>query len=268
MRVGASGSISPATSAKWISPSVPARKAIKRNSPNSVGSRHSPARSTVFSLSIRYSMRSAMVPSLSPWVWAKRSRSGRRAIVPSSLRISTTTAAARRARSQPASVWPARVSTPPGSDISGKTWPGWTKSEGFAPGRTAARIVVARSTAEMPVVIPPAASMETVNWVRCASRLSPTISFRPMASQRSRVIGRQIRPRPYRAMKLIASGVACAAGMTRSPSFSRSSSSTSTTMFPFLNSAMSSLVGSNDMSREPFARLPPCGVHGRARRAL
>ena len=43
-----------------------------------------------------------MVPSLSPWVWAKRSRSGRRAIVPSSLRISTTTAAgsspARRAR--------------------------------------------------------------------------------------------------------------------------------------------------------------------------
>ena len=60
----------------------------------------------------------------------------RRAIVPSSLRISTMTAAgsspASRARSQPASVCPARVSTPPGCAISGKMWPGWRRSSGRA----------------------------------------------------------------------------------------------------------------------------------------
>ena len=44
--------------------SVRARKATSRNSPNSVGSRHSPTRSTVFSLSIRYLIRSAMVAEL------------------------------------------------------------------------------------------------------------------------------------------------------------------------------------------------------------
>ena len=48
--------------------------------------------------------------------------------VPSSRMISHSTAAgvrpARRARSQQASVCPARTSTPPGCAISGKTWPG------------------------------------------------------------------------------------------------------------------------------------------------
>ena len=39
---------------------------------------------------------------------------------------------ARRARSQPASVCPARVSTPPGCAISGKMWPGWRRSLGCA----------------------------------------------------------------------------------------------------------------------------------------
>ena len=42
-------------------------------------------------------------------------------------------------------------------------------------------------------------------------------------------------PRPCLAMKLMASGVAICAGMTRSPSFSRSSASTSTTMRPLLH---------------------------------
>ena len=59
-----------------------------------------------------------MLPIFRPCCFANASSWGRRAIVPSSLRISTITAAgsspARRARSQPASVWPARVSTPPG----------------------------------------------------------------------------------------------------------------------------------------------------------
>src|SRR5512143_3212288 len=44
-------------------------------------------------------------------------------------------------------------------------------------------------------------------------------------------------------MKLIASGVTASAAINRSPSFSRSSSSTSTTIFPALNSAMISVIG-------------------------
>jgi hypothetical protein len=90
-------------------------------------------------------------------------------MAPSSRRISTMTAAASRpasrARSQPASVCPARVSTPPGWAISGNTWPGCTKSPGLASGATAVRIVSARSAAEMPVVTPRAASIETVKLV-------------------------------------------------------------------------------------------------------
>ena len=61
-------------------------------------------------------------------------RSGTRAIVPSSFMISQTTPAgvrpASRARSTAASVWPIRSSTPPGFARSGKTWPGWTRSCG------------------------------------------------------------------------------------------------------------------------------------------
>ena len=72
---------------------------------------------------------------------------------------------ASRARSHAASVWPARVSTPPGCAASGKMWPGCTRSSSVAPRlRTAARIVCARSYAEMPVVTPSAASIETVKF--------------------------------------------------------------------------------------------------------
>src|SRR5688572_21899513 len=45
-------------------------------------------------------------------------------------------------------------------------------------------------------------------------------------------MARQIRPRPCRAMKLMASGVTMSAAMVRSPSFSRSSSSTTMTIRP------------------------------------
>ena len=53
---------------------------------------------------------------------------------------------------------------------------------------------------------------------------SETIKGIPSASSRLPVIGRQISPRPWVAMKLMALGVAIWAGMMRSPSFSRSSS--------------------------------------------
>src|SRR5262245_44814699 len=53
---------------------------------------------------------------------------------------------------------------------------------------------------------------------------------------------RQTMPQPLRIMKLMASGDAFCAGMTRSPSFSRCSSSTSTTMRPAVISASASSI--------------------------
>ena len=53
-------------------------------------------------------------------------------------------------------------------------------------------------------------------------------------------MGTQIRPRPSVAMKLIASGVTISAAIARSPSFSRSSSSTMMTMRPALISSTAS----------------------------
>ena len=52
---------------------------------------------------------------------------------------------ASRARSHPASVCPARVSTPPGCAMIGKMCPGCRKSSGLALGATAVRTVCARS---------------------------------------------------------------------------------------------------------------------------
>ena len=90
-------------------------------------------------------------------------------MVPSSFMISQITAAgeqpAMAARSQPASVWPARISTPPSTACSGKMWPGCTRSAGWALRATAACTVRARSAAEMPVVTPSAASIDTVKAV-------------------------------------------------------------------------------------------------------
>src|SRR5207245_599587 len=69
------------------------------------------------------------------------------------------------------------------------------------------------------------------------------MSGRWSSSQRCSVKGRQIRPRACLAMKLMASGVTLSAAMARSPSFSRSSSSTRTTMRPWrMSSTASSTV--------------------------
>jgi hypothetical protein len=83
--------------------------------------------------------------------------------------------------------------------------------------------VRARSAAEMPVVTPSRASIDVVKAVSWREELFVDISGRPSCVDPRRVIDRQIRPRPWVAMKLIASGVAHCAGITRSPSFSRSS---------------------------------------------
>ena len=77
-------------------------------------------------------------------------------------------------------------------------WPGWTRSLGARVLRTAACTVRARSAAEMPVVTPVAASIETVNAVPCWAPFLAVIGGSCSRSQRSRVSVRQIRPRPKR----------------------------------------------------------------------
>src|SRR2546421_3857134 len=103
--------------------------------------------------------------------------------------------------------------------------------------------VRARSCAEMPVLMPSAASIETVKLVPWRERFCSTIGLRPRRLACSSVIGMQIRPRPCLARKLIFSGVTNSAAKTRSPSFSRSSSSTRITMSPARIAAMISAIG-------------------------
>ncbi len=198
------------------------------------------------------------MPILRPCACANVRRSGSRAIVPSSFMISQRTAdalsPASRIRSQHASVWPARTSTPPSWAISGKTWPGCTMSSGAASGRAATCTVRARSAAEMPVVMPSAASIDTVKLVPWTERLLAVIGGSRRRSACAAVIGMQISPRPCFARKLIFSGVTKSAANTRSPSFSRFSSSTRITIRPALRSAMISVVGLKVMAAECGAK--------------
>ena len=114
----------PLTSARcspWLGLSL---KACAVNSPKAVLSVRLPIFSISDSLRLRCSIRAAIVPILSLCSAAKSSRSGRRAMVPSSFMISQITAAGEQpampAKSQPASVWPARISTPPSTACKGK----------------------------------------------------------------------------------------------------------------------------------------------------
>ena len=110
-------------------------------------------------------------------------------------------------------------------------------------------MVCARSAAEMPVETPSRASIETVNAVSYRVRFWSVIIVRPSSSQRSGVSDRQIRPRAWVAMKLIAAGVMHSAAITRSPSFSRSGESTTTTIRPArISSTASSTVANGELS--------------------
>src|SRR5579864_484985 len=78
-------------------------------------------------------------------------------------------------------------------------------------------------------------------------------------SSRSSVSVRQIRPRPCFAMKLMASGVTFSAASIRSPSFSRSSSSTMTIMRPERTSSIAvgtSVNGGSDLMEELYQPSP------------
>ncbi|MNF98197.1 hypothetical protein D3C84_810510 [compost metagenome] len=90
------------------------------------------------------------------------------------------------------------------------------------------------------MVTPVAASMDTVNLVPKPEPLRGAINGSLSSSQRSRLIGMQIRPRACLAMKLMCSGLQHSAAMIRSPSFSRSSSSMRMTILPWRMSSTSS----------------------------
>src|SRR5262245_644530 len=110
-------------------------------------------------------------------------------------------------------------------------------------------MVWARSNAEIPVDTLRRASIETQKAVPYGDVLlwSDTINGMFNSSNRWPVIGRQIRPRPWVAMKLTASGVTFSAAIIRSPSFSRSSSSTMLTMRPSFSSVMASSIVTNSI---------------------
>src|SRR5271165_5212617 len=93
-------------------------------------------------------------------------------------------------------------------------------------------MVRARSYAEIPVVTPWRASIASQKAVPYCEVFSAVMGPMRRCSRRSSVMARQTRPRPYLAMKLMASGVTFSAARVRSPSFSRSSSSTTTIIRP------------------------------------
>ena len=170
---------------------------------------------------------------------------GRRAIVPSSLMISIRAAAgykpANRVKSTAASVCPARRSTPRERARSGLTCPGRPKSEGFVFGSASAKMVCARSYMETPVVQPPPnLSTVIVKGVPNREVLLATCISNSSSWQRSSVIGAQSTPLPLVSMKLTFSGVIFSAAMMKSPSFSRSSSSTTIRNLPSRKSSIAS----------------------------
>ena len=115
--------------------------------------------------------------------------------------------------------------------------------------------VRARSWAEMPVVTPSRASIETVKAVSCREEFDAAISGSPSASSRSPGSVRQMSPRPCVAMKLTAFGVHICAGMTRSPSFSRSSWSTRMNIRPLRASSMISSIEEIASTNSDLGRL-------------
>src|ERR671917_2043011 len=109
----------------------------------------------------------------------------------------------------------------------------------------------------MPVEMPSLASMEAVKAVPIREALCVTICGISRRSMISSAIGRQIRPRPWVAMKLTSSGVTSSAAMVRSPSFSLSSSSQTMTILPVFMSSTISSMGLNGIFDAPLEVLHP-----------
>ncbi len=186
-------------------------------------------------------MSSAIVTRLSLWRSANALTAAPRITVPSSFISSASTPtggrSASRQRSTQASVWPERMSTPPSLATSGKTWPGRTKSAAPLLPLASARTVLLRSSAEMPVVRPCRTSTDTVKAVPSGASLTATIGARCSRLASSESSGVHTMPDVLRMMNAIFSGVQSEAATNRSPSFSRSSSSATTTISPLAKAA-------------------------------
>ena len=156
--------------------------------------------------------------------------SGKRAIVPSSLVNSQSTAQgaspASFIRSMLPSVWPLRSLIPPERAINGNICPGWWRDSGVALGAMAVRIVCMRSAADTPVVTPSAASIEMVNAVPYLLVFCSTINGKFSCRAFSSVMHRQTMPLQCRIIMAMSASVILWAEKIRSPSFSRFSSST------------------------------------------
>src|SRR5262249_2222665 len=129
------------------------------------------------------------------------------------------------------------MSTPPSLPTSGNTWPGRTKSLAPLFGLASARTVLLRSSAEMPVVRPWRTSTDTGKAVPSGASLSATMGSRCRRLASSEASGAHTMPEVLRMMNAIFSGVQSEAATNRSPSFSRSSSSVTTTISPLANDA-------------------------------
>ena len=195
---------------------------------------------------------------------AKAATSGPRITVPSSFissdRTPTGGRPASRHKSTQASVWPERISTPPWRASRGNTWPGRTKSAAPLLSLASARTVLQRSSAEMPVVSPWRTSTETVKAVPSGASFSATIGSRCSRRASSAPSGAQTIPEVLRMMNAIFSDVHSEAATNRSPSFSRSSSSVTTTISPLAKAliAASTLLWLSDTC------LPQAGLNGHA----
>ena len=214
------------------------------NLPYSFSNGTSSTRSTSFSRRMRYWMSCATEQILMSCFSQMMSSSGLRDIVPSSFMISMIAAPGFRPaslhRSTEPSVCPARTSTPPGLARRGCMWPGRARSEGFVLGSIATLIVFARSCADTPVVMPylSSASIVRVYAVPRNVVLTAACCGSSSFSQISASSARHSMPRPMFSMKLIVSGVTNSAAQTKSPSFSRSSSSTRMIILPSLRSSI------------------------------
>ena len=133
-----------------------------------------------------------------------------------------------------ASVWPALTNTPPSFAIIGNTCPGETISFFFTFFFDAILIVLALSLAEIPVVIPFFASIDTVKAVLFRDWLIGDIKDKFNFFACTVSSAKHINPRPYFAIKFIFLALESDVEIIRSPSFSLFSSSTKINIPPFL----------------------------------
>ena len=112
-------------------------------------------------------------------------------------------------------------------------------------GLIAVLIVTDLSFAEIPVVTPFRASIDTVKAVWLRDLLTGDINDKLSFVACLFVKDKQIKPRPYLAIKLIFFCETFDAGITKSPSFSLFSSSTRMYIFPFLATLIMFSIGLN-----------------------